>query len=349
MDKMWLWFWYSVKRQLKRPVFLISLILLPVLLTGAGYLKQQDSEGIRIALYQTEEDRLTEQVFQKLVEGQGEFSFYVCDSLEQLKSQVASKKAECGYVFTKGFSQAMKDGQWKRMAEVYKAPSTVADILSTEVVFAAMMEVYAEVSLMDFVAEEPLLADFDEREIAAQAEQLWNQYLKNGSTFSFVYETIDGKHLTEQTGAAGFPVRGILAVYLFMVGLFGGVTLSSDEKKGLFIPIPYGKKLGCKLVSLGAPVCLAAASVLVSLFVTGQAGNLWYEAGALAVYGAEIVLFSFGIKTVVRNPVVLASLIPVFLMGSLLLCPVIIDLGTFVPQLEPLGRLFLPYYYLKMF
>ena len=43
------------------------------------------------------------------------------------------------------------------------------------------------------------------------------------------------------------------------------------------------------------------------------------------------------------------NMIPFFIIGSLLFCLVFVDPGRWIPGMEQLGRLFLPYYYLRCF
>ena len=40
----------------------------------------------------------------------------------------------------------------------------------------------------------------------------------------------------DAAAASVFPVRGLMAVYVFTTGLYGAVTLCGDERRGLFCP-----------------------------------------------------------------------------------------------------------------
>ncbi len=51
-----------------------------------------------------------------------------------------------------------------------------------------------------------------------------------------------------------FPVRGLMAVYVFTTGLYGAVTLCGDERRGLFLPLPGRIGGACRFASLAAPV-----------------------------------------------------------------------------------------------
>lgn len=344
--KILLWFWLSCKRQMKRPVFVLLLVLLPILVYGARHLEQEDESGIAIGLY-GEDDGIGREIIEKLVSGQTMFTFYQCDSREALEADVAARRAECGYVFFEGLDEKLASGSFKRSIGVYSAPSTVVASLSTEVVFAALMEVYGRDLLEGYMTSSELFAGVDGA--WQETEALYDKYYQNGSTFSFRYETMDQKPMDQKSVKAAFPTRGIAAVYIFVIGLFSAVTLCADEKNGLFIPVAYPVRSWCKLASMLAPVALASVSALCGLWLSGAVRDAWYELGVLAAYGMSVAAFGYLLKCVIKNPVMLCSMIPFFILGSLVLCPVFLDVSRWVPEAGALGRLFLPYYYLKAF
>lgn len=346
--KILIWFRLSCKRQLKRPVFVLLLVLLPVLVYGAGRLEQQDETGISIALY-GEDEGITEAIIEKLVSSQGMFTFYKSESKEALETEVASRKAECGYVFSEGLEEKLDSRTFKRSIGVYSAPSTVTASLSTEVVFSAVIEIYGRELLEDYMTSSQLFAEFEAVDVWAETEALYDKYYQNGSTFSFRYETLGRGPEETGTTKAVFPVRGITAVYIFVTGLFSAVMLCADEKRGLFIPVAWPVRVWCKLASMLAPVALASISGFCGLWLSGKLEGTGMEIGAMAVYGLAVVLFGYLMKLLVPNPVILSSMLPFFILGSLILCPVFLDVRQWVPQAEILSRLFLPYYYLKLF
>ncbi len=66
-------------------------------------------------------------------------------------------------------------------------------------------------------------------------------------------------------------------------------------------------------------------------------------------YGTAVAAFSCLLKLAARRGEVIVGLTPFFLLGSLALCPVFIDAGRWIPELEAAGKLFLPWHYLKLF
>ncbi len=375
------WLVLSGKRYLKRPAFLLLLLVLPV--AAAFFRREEEKEqpGIRSAVYGEEEDPdgFSKQLAEKLAGYGGEsgslFSFYLAGDEEELKRDVASGKAECGYVIHEGLEEKLKGKKFKGAISLYESPSTVAGLLSTETVFSLMIEAYDKELFLDYL-ENGLFGDgkdggggerLGDGSLAADGKELpaagewYDLFLENGSTFRVVcdeYGERDGSPWADtasegdvQKGHMGsvFPVRGFMAVFIFITGLYGAVTLGKDERQGLFLMLPGAQKGLCRLASLLAPVLLASASGMAALWVCGELGGWGKEAALLLLYALAVALFSLGLKKVTVSEEGLCCLIPFFLLGSLIFCPVFLDVGRFVKEAGAIGKLFLPYYYLVWF
>ena len=109
-----------------------------------------------------------------------------------------------------------------------------------------------------------------------------------------------------------FPVRGIVAVYVFAIGLYGAAMSLADEKRGLFRAIPYGRRIMCRLAAMAAPSALAALSGLAALWAGKCLGAWPKEVAAMAGYVAAVTLFSWGVRAVCRHEAVACCLIPFF-------------------------------------
>ncbi len=305
-------------------------------------------------------------------DGSGLFRFYECGSEEEVKAQVASRQVECGYVFSGNLRGKLDEGDYKRCIRVYSAPSTVLADLSTEVVFAALMKLYDREIFLDYVMEAQVLRDsggesgwggeaFDggmepggAEGLETLAGELYDKWLASGSTFRFAYryQNRGGQGLDSEGGteAAGvFPVRGIVAVYLLLVGMYSAVMLGYDEEKGLFLPLSSGRRLVCRMAVLAAPVFLAALSALGALRTGGCFGDLAREFGVMGVYVLAVCGFSYGLKIICRRPQVVCCLIPLVLVGSLVFSPVFVDIRQFFPEWGWVEKAFLASYYLRAF
>ncbi len=425
MRTLWLWFFLSCKRYVHRLSFLVILLLLPVVTLGVRGLEQKEGTWIRIVLcVEGEGENLPERqgelpgpesadsvplewalAFDLAARGEeaGMFRFELCDSEDQVKEEVASRRAECGYVIAADLEEKLDAKKYKRCIRVYSAPSTVTAQLSTEVVFSMLMARYDKELFQDYVADgeafRPLADQAGRERLRQESGALYDAWMEQGGTFRFVYETAEngdrpdtartGSGQAQEAGQGGnvsapepvpgirsahtapslFPVRGIVAVYVFVAGLYSAAVSLADERKGLFLALPASRRIPCQLAAMAAPASMAALSGLAALASggslgtghpgqgaaaawpgpLGQPGQLLGEIAVMALYAAAVVLFSWALRMVCRREAVVCCLIPFFLTGSLLFCPVIVDIGRYIPAMNHVGRLFLPWYYLRMF
>ncbi len=364
MTRIFTWFLLSCKRYGKRLSFLLILLLMPVGMAALGALGQEQAQEIRIAVFVqgNQEGELGARLAQSLTDrnpGEGMFRFYLSRDEQQLRDDVVSRRAECGYVIGEGLEDRLNRGDYKRCITVYSAPSTVTAKLSTEVVFSVMIELYDKDLLEDYVRNSELFTaagepESQKREIAAQkAGELYDKWRESGATFHFEYAALDHQGNVEVSASSAapniFPVRGLVAVCLFIVGLYGTVTTGTDVKNGLFLPLPYRLRGPCRVACIAGPVCMAAASGLLAIWLGGSGQGMGKELAAMGGYIILIVAFSSLLGVIFKNPQALCCLIPFFMIGSLIFCPVILDAGKFFPVLRVIGRLFLPYYYLRLF
>lgn len=364
MTRIVTWFLLSCKRYGKRISFLLILLLLPFGMAVLGAMEKDKPQEIRIAVYVQEgqEEELGGQLAKSLSRRNSEdgmFHFYLCENEQQLRDDVVSRRAECGYVVERDLESKLDHKDCKRCITVYSAPSTVTAKLSTEVVFSVMMELYDRNLLVDYVEKGELFETVGEPgsaeriKAAEKAGDLYDSWIDSGKTFHFEYASPDsqGNAVADSplSPAAVFPVRGLVAVCIFIVGLYGAVTTGIDEQKGLFLPLPYRFRIPCRIACIAGPVCMAALSGLLAIQVGGSGQEALKELAAMGSYVALIIAFSSLLGAVCRKPQILCCLIPFFIIGSLIFCPVIVDAGRFLPAFRPIGRLFLPYYYLALF
>lgn len=346
MNKMGLWFYLSCKRQLKRPVFFLLLLCLPVGMWLFHGTEEKSSGRIAIALF-TEDDSWNEEVAGELTEKEGSFEFYRCTTEAELVRDVETGKAECGYIFPAGLKEKLSSGAYKKTIMQVSSPSTVAAKLAAESVFAGLFRVYAKTLLKDYASGGKAFENID-TDVWTELEPLYKKYLENGSTFAFTYTYAGGKTMEKTSVKAVFPVKGICAVFIFIMGLAAAVTTAEDEKRGLFVLMPKGKKHMAMAAELSAPVMLSCLSALFCLIAVGAVQNPEKEVLFLFVYGLLAAAFAYVLLAVIKNPSVLAGLIPFFIIASLAACPVFADLSAFVPFLAKVRCFLPPYYYLIM-
>lgn len=403
MRRVWTWFFLSCKRYLHRLSFLVILLLLPVGAFLIRGLERSEGTEIRIAVCVEGKDNgivgqgetvglsgedasergisgqeagvpLEWQLLNDLVsreQGDGLFRFYACDTEEEVRDEVASRRAECGYVIASGLREKLDAKKYKRSIRIYSAPSTVTAELSAEVVFAALIRRYDRELFVQYVEQgeafSALAETVDEETLRRESGALYDKWMKDGGTFRFVYSQAGENALRGQTAEPDglsrhemdgggkavetrlFPVRGIVSVYVFVIGLYGAAIGLADEKRGLYHMLPASGRVPCQLASILGPVALAAVSGLAALACGGVFAGGLRELLAMAAYGLAVTGFSWTLGRVCRREAVVCCLIPFFLTASLIFCPVIVDVERYVPAIQAVGRCFLPWYYLRLF
>ncbi len=368
------------RRALKKPFFVLLLFLFPLGAWLFHTAQSRPDEGIAVALF-TDGDAWNGRVAQRLAQSESAFGFYLCGSEEALMEDVAAGRAECGYVFSAGLHEALAENGGRRSVRLIVSPSSTAAAVSMETVFAAIYREYGGELLERYVEEGEAFAPArgtedpgaeaeaaaPETEAGASAREedalkaagslgpireetrrLYETYLSDGSTFSFEYRTVSGGILETGRAAAVFPVRGVGGVFIFVMGLAASVLAAEDEKRGLFAAVTAGRKRGMQALQIAAFVFLSCLSVGAGLAVSGSFAGFFREAAALAIYGAAVAAFASLLLFLLWRSGILAALIPFFITGSLVVCPVFADLSSFVPGLAGLRPFFLPWYYLLL-
>ena len=123
-----IWFLLSCKRYLKKISFLLILLVLPAVTFFVRGLEKEEGQEVRIAVCVEDgeesispepkeegvlplETELLESLTGAEASGrEGLFYFYRCSGEEEVKAQVASGRAECGYVISRDLRQKLEQG-----------------------------------------------------------------------------------------------------------------------------------------------------------------------------------------------------------------------------------------------
>ena len=209
-----IWFWLCLKRQMKSLFFWIQLAVLPcaaVLFSGAA---AQEQGVLRIALVSEEAGGRADEVISDLLSRQGSLVFYLCGSRETLVADVEARRAECGFVFQESFEKGLETGKLRRTIELVQSPSTVAGELASEAVSASVMSLVGP-SGLEQLEEQSFFLDAGGQ--AGMMTALYEKFMTNGSTFSFVYNTTGDSQAPESQEEDGpaaqtslYSVRGLV-------------------------------------------------------------------------------------------------------------------------------------------
>ena len=140
------------------------------------------------------------------------------------------------------------------------------------------------------------------------------------------------------------PVRGIVAIFVFIIALTGGLSWFKDKNSNTYANIPLNKRPSLKLLIISIPTVIAMLSGYLSLLVAGICSNYLYELFTMFAYGLLCIIVTYILSSVV-NEHIYCGLIPVFILGSIICCPIFFNLANLIPAMKYLQNIFLPTYY----
>ena len=354
MKRMGMWILLMTKRLMKKPSFIIILVLLPVILVMYRFIITEDDGTIRACVYVPEgSDEYTKQLAEHLAEAEYSARFYLVDSEDDLYSDVIAGRAEVGYVFPKDMNERFLTKNWDGAVRmVVSDTSQLAPFVNefvTVVIYTDMMEDYIADYLVNRSGLE--LRDEDIRPIIR--ENLAKQAQK-GTLFDIAYRDYykNEEVSKEEVMAENYlmkPIRGTVALFVLLAGLAGLVFWFQDNAEGRFKVMSHEKRPVINYGSLLLPTALSALVGMVCIIIAGLCGNIFLELLTMLLY----VIFVTGVCEIIRVIVpsvnAVCAAIPILAIASYLCCPILIDLKKVLPVVSYLRKILPPDYYLETF
>lgn len=363
------------KRMWKTPGYLAIFILTPFLLIFLSETMKKEEMQVRVAVCMEkpaemawiETDRFGQsgnqgqsersalflkRIEESLTEREGTIVFDICDSEEEVKRQVAAKKAQCGYVFPTDLMERLDEGRYTRSIRSYESPQTSLHTICDEVLFAEIFTVYEKMTFGEQTASYFLSGSREEgteeekgKQIAKRAEELLDKYLYNGSTFQFTYEDY---RIDEETADSSslIPVRGIMALMIYLCGLCGTLDALEDEAAGRVMRL--NRKGVFQILTITVPAFVMGVTALFVFAVTGILEGIGTEIGRLICYLFFLTIYCSILKRIWKDEEKFCGVIPVFVLSAAVVCPVFMDLSVFLPVLKVIEKLYPMSYYLRM-
>lgn len=345
MKKIFTWVVLFQKRILKKPMFQITLVLIPALMLLLFAFNKTDDSLIKVAIC-AQEDEYSKRFMQDLIDSSDSVvSFYKCKNEEQLRNDVIKGRAECGYIFPQNFKQQLSEyqkGNKNKIITGINKESSLSSKIVNEIIYG---KVFSEISYMvleDFITEKQpdyILA-------AGENEKMQRFFSENRQIqlmFSYEYAQGEENELLNSDNGNYYmmPVRGILSVLIMVSAMSGILMLSIDEKNGVWQLIKLSKRPVFNYFYVLMTVLPVSVISLGAIFFTQVSTNIFTEIMLMFLYVLLITGFCNLLKVLIRNVYILCALIPVWVLLSLILCAVFVDVGNVVPGIKVI-RLFLP-------
>lgn len=352
MHRFFTWLAILTKRQLKNPFLLIMLALIPAVCLISGQINHtQKDTSYTVGIYLDGNDEISKELADNLLERESTFKFVMYDNRNNLYRDVRNSKLICGYIFPDDLKNKTIDGDCTdSITAVFHASSSVQGAIN-EIVYSELIRIQGRFIITEYVDSKGV---FDSTDASYREELLryYSNYLKSDVTFHIEFNSygIDGiKEIKDTNIHVAFPVRGILAILVYLAGMFGSVMWMRDDEKGTFVTLTAGYRRLCRILYAVIPVVLFGIMMLVSLAVSNRFENIVSELWPMLLLTAMSAVFAVLMTYITKTSHVYAACIPILLLCALIFCPVFFNAGNYVPAARFVEKLFVPYYYLELF
>ena len=354
MKRRGMWILLMTKRLMKKPSFIIILVLLPVILVMYRFIITEDDATIRACIYVPEgSEEFTTKLADDLVTADFQAKFYLVDSEDDLYSDVIAGRAEVGYILPKDIRERFLTKNWDgAVTMVVSDSSQMAPFVNefvTVVIYTDMMEEY----ITDYLVNRSGLT-FEDGDIRPLIRESLRKHAGSGSQFDISYrdyyknEEVSREEVMSENYLMK-PIRGTVALFVLLAGLAGLVFWFQDNAEGRFKVMSHEKRPVINYGSLLLPTALSAIVGMICIIIAGLCGNIFYELLTMLLY----VIFVTGvceiIRVIVPNVNAVCAAIPILAIASYLCCPILIDLKKVLPVVSYLRKILPPDYYLETF
>lgn len=325
------------KRLFRHPLFLFSLLLLPASVLFLQHSLTKDDALLQVALY-APADTSSNSLLQQITALSGtSVRFYSCRTPEEVREDVHTGKAVCGYLFPKQLDSRIKSYVEKR-SPILTAIHQHGDVRSGIVNEILLSRLYPLVSY------EILISKLSHK-TASSIDHSWlsDTFLQNSSSeLLFQFEYADGTENTllnrNDSNYMLLPIRGIVAVMLFLVCMTGSLLCYSDQENRLFLAHPHKQRL-CNLLALLVPGLFAGITGLFCIKIAGIMTSPAIEIPAMLLYLLCCMGFVSWLRSLFPSRGLFLATIPVCAIASVVISPIFLDLSDWIPAVVPLRNI----------
>lgn len=337
------WLYLLTKRLLKKPIFLLTLILIPIMAFAMSVLTREESSVIRVGLYTAEEDELAERMITQLMEQDSLVCYQQFDNERSAIDAVNNGEIDCAWGFCEDFSEkVMRYAENMRDKEplilVSEQQESVTLRLAREKLYCTLIPTLSKEIYFAYLANE---LGYD---VESHREELEVRY-ENAKTEN---ELIHFEFMDEQTDLVSInylstPLRGIVAVLMVICGIAVALVFLHEKENGIYSYLSGRKQLPVLMASCFAALVICGIVALISIGLSGNFTTLANELVLMGLYIMMCTLFCTLWGQICRTSSALAICLPIVAVLLLVFCPVFLNHKVGMPL-----QLMLPtYYYLN--
>ena len=354
--RFFVWTFLTAKRLLKKPSFVLILLMLPAVILLYRALITENDGKLHVAVWFEEHDELSKHFLSEMTEKVPEqFLFYECEDEEDLYSDVAAGRAECGYVFSADMAGKILTDEWRGMITAVVSERTVYGEFVNEIVYDKLNRVLSFKVVSDYLVNR---SDIDGMDAQAVETLVRDGFAKQMATGPIVeYVPVDARtgeiesdsSVAEADSVLTKPIRGTVAIFVLLTGLAGLVFWYQDDAEGRFRVMARERRPLLSFASLLLPTVMAGIAGIACLIIAGLWKTTGAELAAMVLYVLFVAAFANILRFLIPSVHAVCAMIPILTLISYLCCPILLDVATVFPAIRYIRAALLPQYYLRYF
>lgn len=352
MKKFTTWFLILAKRQLTSPLFIALILIFPIAVFAISRIPVDENSGkYTVGLYieNNSEDAFANSLVDSLTSAEDFVDFIRYTDRQSMEEDIINEHLVCGYVIPDNLPERLHFLDITECITTLSLPSSTLQFSINELVYASLIKYHGYNILDNYLR---VSQNFPKGDYQAEVFERYEHYV-NGERLLQINLQICASNGTLQPGklttSFDFPIRGVLAIMIFLAGLFGCVLWQKDNEAGIFQTVTGNYRHITKLVYIVIPTLFFALSSFVTLMLSGTSASLGKEAGGMVIYVLAILIFDLILLGITRTSKTMSACIPILLLCCIVFCPIFIDVGMYFAPARHIQKIFLPYHYMNFF
>ena len=330
------------KRCLINPAMYVMFAVISVMALLVIFVPEKEtSVYVPVAILNEDNSEETDEIVDKLLSMNSIFNFYEVDDEEALYKDLASGKANTGYVFPKGFTKNLTANGTRYDIRQVETPASSFVFLSREEVFRCFYELSARQIISETFAEYGYEVDAHDPLL----QKLFGKYMTVQSLFAL--ESIEGEvyNVITRSEKVPIPLYKFAGFFIFTAALLGALAFLNDQDNRIYLRFRLFERIYLGLIQVSVFTLPSMVITLICFIVSGTE----FSPLRVVVYTVLVTLLAFLVSTVMSfiplrtsRSKIFSAILPVYLILSFLFSGILVDLANFGTELKALSRLFPP-------
>ncbi|WP_155951007.1 hypothetical protein [Pseudobutyrivibrio sp. MD2005] len=317
-----------LKRLLKKKSYIAMLLVVPLLVILLNAMSSADSGLMTVGVYIPGNDESSQWLRANLIEEPGSLRFIMYDDADLLRKDVERQQLTEAWICPEDLdttvSQMAEKGHTKNKIEILIREEGLTHMLGREVLSSRVFPMGARQMAVQYISENVYGGNPTDEEIAHILDT-YDNYGINGNLFEMGYIDAASNQSEDNTSYLMMPLRGILALWLLLLGIAASMYYLEDESNGLFIWWKSWAEVGRDFLYYEVIMIVPSIMVLIGLKIGGVYTSTFREVIALTLYNVAVIGLASVLREVIHSIKGLGIVTPILIMASAILSPVFID------------------------